>query len=62
MILKLELHLNNKKERKFLAEEEKRLAEEAEAARLAEEAAKNAPKVVTTEDVLTEIRDLLKNR
>ena len=52
----------NKKERKFLAEEEKRLAEEAEAARLAEEAAKNAPKVVTTEDLLTEIRDLLKNR
>ena len=52
----------NKKERKFLEEEEKRLAEEAEAARLAEEAAKNAPKVVTTEDLLTEIRDLLKNR
>lgn len=52
----------NKKERKFLAEEEARLAAEAEAARLAEEAAKNAPKVVTTEDLLTEIRDLLKNR
>lgn len=52
----------NKKERKFLAEEEARIAAEAEAARLAEEAAKNAPKVVTTEDLLTEIRDLLKNR
>ena len=52
----------NKKERKFLAVEEARLAAEAEAARLAEEAAKNAPKVVTTEDLLTEIRDLLKNR
>ena len=52
----------NKKERKFLAEEEKRLTEEAASARLAEEAAKNAPKVVTTEDLLTEIRDLLKNR
>ena len=51
----------NKKERKFLAEEEKRLAEEAASARLAEEAAKNAPKVVTTEDLLTEIIDLLKN-
>ena len=28
----------------------------------AEEAAKNAPKPVTTEDLLTEIRDLLRNK
>ena len=51
-----------RKERKFLKDEEVRLAKEAEEARLAEEAAKNAPKVVTTEDLLTEIRDLLKNK
>lgn len=52
----------NKKERKFLAVEEERLAKE-EAERIAaEEAAKNAPKPVTTEDLLTEIRDLLKNK
>lgn len=52
----------NKKERKFLAAEEERLAKE-EAERIAaEEAAKNAPKPVTTEDLLTEIRDLLKNK
>ena len=42
-------------------EEEKRLAEE-EAARIAEEEAANAPKPVTTEDLLTEIRDLLKEK
>ena len=52
----------NKKERKFLKEEEARVAKEQEAARLAEEAAKNAPKVVTAEDLLAEIRDLLKNK
>lgn len=51
-----------KKEILFLKEEEeKRLAEE-EAARIAEEEAANAPKPVTTEDLLTEIRDLLKNK
>ena len=51
-----------KKEILFLKEEEeKRLAEE-EATRIAEEEAANAPKPVTTEDLLTEIRDLLKNK
>ena len=30
--------------------------------RLVEEALKNAPKVLTTEDILLEIRDLLKNK
>ena len=52
----------NKKERKFLEDEKVRLAKEAEEARLAEEAAKNAPKVVTAEELLAEIRDLLKNK
>jgi len=52
----------NKKEVKFLEAEKERLAKE-EAERLAaEEAAKNAPKPVTTEDLLAEIRDLLKAR
>lgn len=51
-----------KKEIKFLEAEKERLAKE-EAERLAaEEAAKNAPKPVTTEDLLAEIRDLLKAR
>ena len=44
----------SKKERLFLKAEEERIA--------AEEAAKNAPKPVTTEDLLAEIRDLLKNK
>ena len=51
-----------KKEVQFL-EEEERKEKEAEAKRLAEEeAAKNAPKPVTSEDLLAEIRDLLKNK
>lgn len=52
----------SKKERLFLKAEEE-AARKAEEERIAaEEAAKNAPKVVTTEDLLTEIRDLLKNK
>ena len=51
----------SKKERLFLKAEEE-AARKAEEERIAaEEAAKNAPKPVTTEDLLTEIRDLLKN-
>ena len=52
----------SKKEKAFLAAEEEaaRIAEEERIAQ--EEAAKNAPKVVTTEELLTEIRDLLKNK
>ena len=52
----------NKKERAFLEAKaaEEKAAEEARIA--AEEAAKNAPKVVTSEELLAEIRDLLKNR
>ena len=52
----------SKKEKAFLAAEEE-AARKAEEERIAqEEAAKNAPKVVTTEELLTEIRDLLKNK
>lgn len=52
----------NKKEKAFLEAENKRLSEE-EARRIAEEeAAKNTPKPVTSEDLLAEIRDLLKER
>ena len=52
----------SKKEVRFL-EEEERKEKEAEAKRLAEEEAdKNAPKTVTSEDLLAEIRDLLKNK
>ncbi|MBQ4060821.1 MAG: large conductance mechanosensitive channel protein MscL [Bacilli bacterium] len=52
----------SKKERLFLKAEEE-AARKAEEERIAaEEAAKNAPKVVTTEDLLTEIRDLLRNK
>lgn len=53
-LTKKENKILKEKEAKEKAEEEKRLAEE--------EAAKNAPKPVTTEDLLTEIRDLLKNK
>ena len=52
----------NKKEKEFLAKKAQ-LAKEEEAKRLAEEEAlKNQPKPVTTEDLLVEIRDLLKNK
>ena len=52
----------NKKEKAFLAKIAQ-LAKEEEAKRLAEEEAlKNQPKPVTTEDLLVEIRDLLKNK
>ena len=52
----------NKKEKAFLAKKAQ-LAKEEETKRLAEEEAlKNQPKPVTTEDLLVEIRDLLKNK
>lgn len=52
----------NRKEKAFLVKAEKKAKEE-EAKRLAEEEAlKNQPKPVTTEDLLVEIRDLLKNK
>ena len=52
----------NKKEKACLAKKAK-LEKEEEAKRLAEEEAlKNQPKPVTTEDLLVEIRDLLKNK
>ena len=52
----------NRKEKAFLAKAEKKAKEE-EAKRIAEEEAlKNQPKPVTTEDLLVEIRDLLKNK
>ena len=52
----------SKKEKAFLVKAEKK-AKEDEAKRLAEEEAlKNQPKPVTTEDILIEIRDLLKNK
>ena len=52
----------NEKEKAFFAKKAQ-LAKEEEAKRLAEEEAlKNQPKPVTTEDLLVEIRDLLKNK
>ena len=52
----------NKKEKAFLAKKAQ-LEKEEEAKGLAEEEAlKNQPKPVTTEDLLVEIRDLLKNK
>lgn len=52
----------SKKELAFLKEEETRIAAEEEAARIAEEEEANKPKPITTEDLLTEIRDLLKSK
>lgn len=52
----------SKKEIKLLADEEARIKAEEEKRLAEEEAAKNAPKPVTTEDLLSEIRDLLKSR
>lgn len=52
----------SKKEATLIAAEEARIKEEEEKRIAEEEAAKNAPKPVTTEDLLTEIRDLLKSR
>ena len=52
----------SKKEAALIAAEEARIKEEEEKRIAEEEAAKNAPKPVTTEDLLTEIRDLLKAR
>ena len=48
----------SKKEKKYLM----KIAEEEKAKLEKEEAEKNAPKPVTTEDLLVEIRDLLKNK
>ena len=48
----------SKKEKKYLI----KIAEEEKAKLEKEEAEKNAPKPVTTEDLLVEIRDLLKNK
>ena len=48
----------SKKEKKYL----KKIAEEEKAKLEKEEALKNQPKPVTTEDLLVEIRDLLKNK
>ncbi len=52
----------SKKELAFLKEEEIRIAKEEEEARIAKEEEENKPKPVTTEDLLTEIRDLLKSK
>ena len=52
----------NKKERKFLEEEKARIEEEERLKREEEERIANTPKPVTTEDLLNEIRDLLKNK
>ena len=52
----------SKKEAALIAAEEARIKAEEEKRIAEEEAAKNAPKPVTTEDLLTEIRDLLKAR
>ncbi len=52
----------SKKEKAFVAEQEAATKKAEEERIAAEEAAKNAPKVVTTEDLLAEIRDLLKNK
>lgn len=52
----------SKKEKAFLVEQEEAL-KKAEEERIAlEEASKNAPKVETTEELLSQIRDLLKNK
>lgn len=52
----------SKKELAFLKEEEIRIAKEEEEARIAKEEEESKPKPVTTEDLLTEIRDLLKSK
>ena len=51
-----------KKEKAFVIKAEARRKEEAAKKLAEEEALKNAPKVLTTEDLLVEIRDLLKNK
>ena len=52
----------NRKEKAFLAKAEKKAKEEEAKRKEKEEALKNQPKPVTTEDLLVEIRDLLKNK
>lgn len=52
----------NRKEKAFLAKAEKKAKEEEAKRKEEEEALKNQPKPVTTEDLLVEIRDLLKNK
>ncbi len=51
-----------KREREFLKAEKERVAKENAKKAEEEAAAKNTPKPVTTEDLLIEIRDLLKNK
>ena len=52
----------NRKEKAFLVKAEKKAQEEEAKRKEEEEALKNQPKPVTTEDLLVEIRDLLKNK
>ena len=52
----------NRKEKAFLVKAEKKAKEEEAKRKEEEEALKNQPKPVTTEDLLVEIRDLLKNK
>ena len=52
----------NRKEKAFLVKAEKKAKEEEAQRKEEEEALKNQPKPVTTEDLLVEIRDLLKNK
>ena len=52
----------NRKEKAFLVKAEKKAKEEEAKRKDEEEALKNQPKPVTTEDLLVEIRDLLKNK
>ena len=52
----------SKKEKAFLVKQEKKAKEDAIKKAKEEEALKNQPKPVTTEDILIEIRDLLKNK
>ena len=52
----------NRKEKAFLVKTEKKAKEEEAKRKEEEEALKNQPKPVTTEDLLVEIRDLLKNK
>jgi len=52
----------SKKERKFLEQERIRIEEEERIAKEEEERIKNEPKPITSEDLLIEIRDLLKEK
>ena len=52
----------SKKEKAFIKEQEEALKKAEEEKLALEEASKNAPKVETTEELLSQIRDLLKNK